>query len=272
MGWVTDWSAQAACRTTDPDELFVQGAAQNRAKAVCTGCPVRTECLADALDNRVEFGVWGGMTERERRALLRRRPTVTSWRRLLETARMEYERSAGMLPVAWRMTRCTRRTRRWGSPGAAGPVLVGRRALRVIPSGSRPGRGAGRCPGRAVVDALCPLRCRTARCRTGEVLYGPGVVPAGAVRVPDATRVAGTAALVRPGGYGLRAAGRVRLTRDGSSRPPPRPRRSGQRSGPEQLVPDRPRGARRRPSARRGRAHRRAARPPRPRPPRGAAR
>src|SRR5690242_11057042 len=100
MGWVTDWSAQAACRTTDPDELFVQGAAQNRAKAVCTGCPVRTECLADALDNRVEFGVWGGMTERERRALLRRRPTVTSWRRLLETARSEYERSTGILPVA----------------------------------------------------------------------------------------------------------------------------------------------------------------------------
>ncbi|AJE83390.1 WhiB-like protein A [Streptomyces albus] len=60
---------------------------------------MRTECLADALDNRVEFGVWGGMTERERRALLRRRPTVTSWRRLLETARSEYERDAGLLPV-----------------------------------------------------------------------------------------------------------------------------------------------------------------------------
>jgi WhiB family redox-sensing transcriptional regulator len=97
MSWVTDWSAQAACRSTDSDELFVQGAAQNRAKAVCTGCPVRTECLADALDNRVEFGVWGGMTERERRALLRRRPTVTSWRRLLETARSEYERSTGVM-------------------------------------------------------------------------------------------------------------------------------------------------------------------------------
>jgi WhiB family redox-sensing transcriptional regulator len=52
---------------------------------------VRTECLADALDNRIEFGVWGGMTERERRALLRRRPQVTSWRRLLETAREEYD-------------------------------------------------------------------------------------------------------------------------------------------------------------------------------------
>ena len=61
----------AACRASDPDALFVQGAAQNRAKAICLACPVRTECLADALDNRIEFGVWGGMTERERRALLR---------------------------------------------------------------------------------------------------------------------------------------------------------------------------------------------------------
>lgn len=84
------WTAQSACRNADPDELFVSGAAQNRAKAVCMGCPVRTECLSDALDNRVEFGVWGGMTERERRALLRRRPDVTSWRELLETARAEH--------------------------------------------------------------------------------------------------------------------------------------------------------------------------------------
>ena len=92
---LVDWSKNARCRTTDPDELFVQGAAQNRAKAVCMGCPVRTECLADALDNRVEFGVWGGMTERERRALLKRRPGVTSWRTLLETARREHLQVAG---------------------------------------------------------------------------------------------------------------------------------------------------------------------------------
>jgi WhiB family redox-sensing transcriptional regulator len=91
MAWIEDWSARAACRATDPDALFVQGAAQNRAKALCAGCVVRTECLADALDNEVEFGVWGGMTERERRALLRRRPNVTSWRRLLQTARDTYE-------------------------------------------------------------------------------------------------------------------------------------------------------------------------------------
>ena len=87
--WSAGWAVRAACRTTDPDTLFVQGAAQNRAKLVCMGCPVRTECLADALDNRVEFGVWGGMTERERRALLRRRPNVTSWQRLLEAATVD---------------------------------------------------------------------------------------------------------------------------------------------------------------------------------------
>ncbi|GHC93900.1 transcriptional regulator WhiB [Streptomyces violaceochromogenes] len=88
---MTEWSVHAACRTTNPDELFVQEAAQSRAKAVCTGCPVRTECLADALDNRVEFGVWGGMTERERRSLLRKYPTVTSWRRLLGAAHHSFE-------------------------------------------------------------------------------------------------------------------------------------------------------------------------------------
>lgn len=91
-----DWAARGACRTSDPDALFVQGAAQNRAKAVCLGCPVRTQCLADALDNRTEFGVWGGMTERERRALLRRRPNVRSWAGLLETAQAEHERMIGV--------------------------------------------------------------------------------------------------------------------------------------------------------------------------------
>jgi len=92
MSFDADWAVQAACRTSDPDTLFVQGAAQNRAKAICVGCVVRTECLADALDNHVEFGVWGGLTERERRALLRRRPNVTSWRHLLQTAQDEYQR------------------------------------------------------------------------------------------------------------------------------------------------------------------------------------
>ncbi|MFG3282070.1 WhiB family transcriptional regulator [Streptomyces sp. NPDC048111] len=88
------WGERAACRMVNPDELFVQGAAQNRAKALCAGCPVRVECLAHALDHRIEHGIWGGMTERERRALLRRRPLISSWRDLLEAARSEHERGA----------------------------------------------------------------------------------------------------------------------------------------------------------------------------------
>lgn len=84
--WVEDWTPRAACRAAQPDQLFVRGAEQNKAKQLCQGCPVRTECLAEALDNQIEWGVWGGMTERERRALLRRRPAA-SWRSVLESAR-----------------------------------------------------------------------------------------------------------------------------------------------------------------------------------------
>ncbi|MFE3461467.1 WhiB family transcriptional regulator [Nocardiopsis aegyptia] len=90
--WNEKMAARAKCREIDPDALFVQGAAQNRAKLICRGCPVRTQCLAEALDSRIEFGVWGGMTERERRALLRRRKDVTNWYELLTSAERHYER------------------------------------------------------------------------------------------------------------------------------------------------------------------------------------
>ncbi|WP_047869474.1 WhiB family transcriptional regulator [Nocardiopsis sp. RV163] len=90
--WNEKMAARAKCREIDPDALFVQGAAQNRAKLICRGCPVRTQCLAEALDSRIEFGVWGGMTERERRALLRRRKDVTNWYELLTSAERQYER------------------------------------------------------------------------------------------------------------------------------------------------------------------------------------
>jgi WhiB family redox-sensing transcriptional regulator len=61
------WVSKALCRSADPDELFVRG------------CAVVAECLADALDNRIEFGVWGGKTERQRRKLIKQHPEVTSW-------------------------------------------------------------------------------------------------------------------------------------------------------------------------------------------------
>lgn len=80
---MSDWATQANCLGSDPEALFVQGAAQHQAKKICVGCPVRLECLSDALDNKTEFGVWGGATERERRAMLRRNPQIRSWRERL---------------------------------------------------------------------------------------------------------------------------------------------------------------------------------------------
>jgi WhiB family redox-sensing transcriptional regulator len=82
-----DWATAAQCRGTG-DVLFAEGAAQRRVRVLCDDCPVRRECLAEALDNHMEWGVWGGMTERERRALLRQRPDVTSWRDVLLSKRV----------------------------------------------------------------------------------------------------------------------------------------------------------------------------------------
>jgi WhiB family transcriptional regulator, redox-sensing transcriptional regulator len=73
------WVSKALCRDADPDELFVRGAAQRRAAIICRQCPVAQQCAADALDSQVEYGVWGGMTERQRRALLKEHPEVVSW-------------------------------------------------------------------------------------------------------------------------------------------------------------------------------------------------
>src|SRR6185436_9218746 len=86
--WVSNWAQHAVCSKAEPDALFVRGAAQQVAKQICMGCPVIAECLADSLDNRTEFGVWGGMTERQRRALLKRQPHIVSWRASFEADRI----------------------------------------------------------------------------------------------------------------------------------------------------------------------------------------
>ena len=82
-----DWRSRAACRDDDPETWFPTGssgpalAQTEQAKAVCRRCPVVDECLTWALDQRVEFGVWGGMTEAERAPLVKipaaARPTKT---------------------------------------------------------------------------------------------------------------------------------------------------------------------------------------------------
>jgi WhiB family transcriptional regulator, redox-sensing transcriptional regulator len=85
------WARDAACTKAPPDTLFVRGAAQRSARELCFTCPVRMACLAEALETETEFGVWGGMTERERRALLKRHPGVTDWATWLATNNLEDE-------------------------------------------------------------------------------------------------------------------------------------------------------------------------------------
>ncbi|MGA4669939.1 WhiB family transcriptional regulator [Propionibacteriaceae bacterium Y1923] len=80
------WVELARCRGAE-DDLFPEGKQQKRAAAICIGCPVRQDCLIEALDNRLEWGIWGGLTERERRALLRQHPEVTSWGEVLAPER-----------------------------------------------------------------------------------------------------------------------------------------------------------------------------------------
>jgi Transcription factor WhiB len=62
------WQGAALCAETDPEAFFVEkGGSSRPAKKVCAACPVRAECLKYAVANGVAFGIWGGLTERERR-------------------------------------------------------------------------------------------------------------------------------------------------------------------------------------------------------------
>ncbi|MEY3691484.1 MAG: hypothetical protein RJB57_1140 [Actinomycetota bacterium] len=70
----TAWMARGNCRNYPPATFFPSdGVGVDRARAICKGCPVVTECLEYALAERVEHGVWGGCSERERRRILKRR-------------------------------------------------------------------------------------------------------------------------------------------------------------------------------------------------------
>lgn len=64
------WRDEAACAQVDPDAFFPErGGSLHDAKAVCHRCPVRAECLDDALARDEPHGIWGGLSERERRKL-----------------------------------------------------------------------------------------------------------------------------------------------------------------------------------------------------------
>ena len=75
------WQDQAACLGMDPDLFFPErGASTREAKSICRTCVVNGECLEYALANAEKFGIWGGMSERERRRI--RRLRAQSARRL----------------------------------------------------------------------------------------------------------------------------------------------------------------------------------------------
>ena len=70
----SEWMGQGRCRDLDPAVFFPSdGIGVQAAQRICSECPVKDPCLEYALANRVDHGVWGGTSERERRRILRRR-------------------------------------------------------------------------------------------------------------------------------------------------------------------------------------------------------
>ena len=67
------WQQQALCAQTDPEAFFPEkGGSTREAKRICVGCEVKAECLEYALMQDERFGIWGGLSERERRRLKRK--------------------------------------------------------------------------------------------------------------------------------------------------------------------------------------------------------
>ena len=74
------WRLDALCAETDPEAFFPEkGGSTREAKRVCGGCTVRAECLEAALTNDERFGIWGGLSERERRRIrVQRRESLSA--------------------------------------------------------------------------------------------------------------------------------------------------------------------------------------------------
>jgi WhiB family redox-sensing transcriptional regulator len=68
-----EWQERALCAQTDPEAFFPEkGGSTREAKRICQGCEVKDECLEYALAHDERFGIWGGLSERERRKLKKR--------------------------------------------------------------------------------------------------------------------------------------------------------------------------------------------------------
>jgi WhiB family transcriptional regulator, redox-sensing transcriptional regulator len=73
LGNAPEWQERALCSQTDPEAFFPEkGGSTREAKRICSRCEVKSECLEYALGHDERFGIWGGLSERERRRLKRR--------------------------------------------------------------------------------------------------------------------------------------------------------------------------------------------------------
>jgi WhiB family redox-sensing transcriptional regulator len=70
-----EWQERAVCAQTDPESFFPEkGGSTREAKRICLGCDVKDECLEYAMENAIRFGIWGGLSELERRNLRKTTP------------------------------------------------------------------------------------------------------------------------------------------------------------------------------------------------------
>ena len=115
------WRERAACRGTDLDVFSPErGQTASPARLVCARCPVRQPCLEYALSNRITYGIWGGLTERERR------PLQSAW---VQDARRERDRAVLAAGAAGYTTAAIGRS--FG--------LSRTSVIRIVDQGGRPG-------------------------------------------------------------------------------------------------------------------------------------
>lgn len=87
LGSVPEWQERALCAQTDPEAFFPEkGGSTREAKRICTRCEVKAQCLEFALAHDERFGIWGGLSERERRRAKREAREAARTSELAETS------------------------------------------------------------------------------------------------------------------------------------------------------------------------------------------
>ena len=223
------WQIQANCMGVDPDLFFPErGASTREAKEVCRGCVVREDCLEYALANGEKFGIWGGMSERERRRVRRARA-------------LQRRDSAVQRLLSWLSASQAPASIRW--PGPGGPRPSCRHEAQFGPAGAWNGLEHRRGE---QADQLSPCHGAPASSTQpahGVVEPGPGRAEPdrpGCTRPGPARRRPGRGHAPRAPDQWCHRAGHLEPRRPRRCRPPgplgprrPSPRRSGGVGGAE---------------------------------------